>query len=122
MSQFPELEELEAFVATQELLAFESENIRKDLISEYLGYESEQRTRFEMPTTVNEVEQRETKIESHWKLDKVHRGQSTFTKPGLKTTIVKLKPYKMNMRLSLLITKPPPWKRLFIGLQDLYWK
>ena len=45
--------------ATQDLLAFESENIRKDLISEYLGDESDQRTRFEKPTTVNEIEQRE---------------------------------------------------------------
>ena len=51
--------ELEAFVATQDLLAFESENIRKDFISEYLGDESDQRTRFEKPTTVNEIEQRE---------------------------------------------------------------
>ena len=59
MSQFTELEELEAFVATQDLLAFESENIRKDFISEYLGDESDQRTRFEKPTTVNEIEQRE---------------------------------------------------------------
>ena len=59
MSQFTKLEELEAFVATQDLLAFESENIRKDFISEYLGDESDQRTRFEKPTTVNEIEQRE---------------------------------------------------------------
>ena len=43
MSQFTELEELEAFVATQDLLAFESENIRKDFISKYLGDESDQR-------------------------------------------------------------------------------
>ena len=42
MSQFTELEELEAFVATQDLLAFESEYIRKDFISEYLGDESDQ--------------------------------------------------------------------------------
>ena len=46
MSQFTELEELEAFVATQDILAFECENIRNDLISEYLGDESDQRTRF----------------------------------------------------------------------------
>ena len=59
MSQFTELEELEAFVATQDLLAFESENIRKDFISEYLGDESDQRTSFEKSTTVNEIEQRE---------------------------------------------------------------
>ena len=50
MSQFTELEELEAFVATQDLLAFECENIRKDFISEYLGDESVQRTRFEKST------------------------------------------------------------------------
>ena len=55
MSQFTELEELEAFVATQDLLAFESENIRKDFISEYLGSKSQ--------PTVNEIEQRER--ESH---------------------------------------------------------
>ena len=59
MSQFTELEELEAFVATQDLLAFESEHIRKDFISKYLGDESDQRTRFEKPTAVNEIEQRE---------------------------------------------------------------
>ena len=59
MSQFTELEELEAFVATQDLLAFESINIRNDFISEYLGDESDQRTRFEKPTTMNEIEQRE---------------------------------------------------------------
>ena len=45
--------------ATQDLLALESENIRKDLNSEYLGDESDQRTTFENPTTVNEMEQRE---------------------------------------------------------------
>ena len=91
MSQFTELEELEAFVATQDLLAFESENIRKDFISEYLGDESDQRTRFEKPTTVNEIEQRERE-RIPLKLDKVHRCQSMLTKPGLNTVIVKLKP------------------------------
>ena len=60
MSQFTELEELEAFCChTQDLLAFESENTRKDFISKYFGDESDQRTRFEKPTTVNEIEQRE---------------------------------------------------------------
>ena len=59
MSQFTELVELEAFVATQDLLAFESENIRKDFIFEYLGVESDKRIRFEKPTTANEIEQRE---------------------------------------------------------------
>ena len=120
MSQFTELEELEAFVATQDLLAFESEHIRKDFISKYLGDESDQRTRFEKPTTVNEIEQREREripLKTRQSI-----SMSTFTKPGLNTAIVKLKPCKMNIRLSLLISKPPQWKRLIIGLQDLFWK
>ena len=64
MSQFTELEELEAFVATQDLLAFESENIREDFISEYLGDESDQRTRFEKPITVNEIKLAKRKREN----------------------------------------------------------
>ena len=50
---------LRPFVATQDLLAFESENIRKDFISKYLGDESDQRTRLVKPTAVNEIGQRE---------------------------------------------------------------
>ena len=57
-------EDLEAFVATQDLLAFESENIREDLISEYLGDESDQRTRFEKPITVNEIKLAKRKREN----------------------------------------------------------
>ena len=55
----PSSKNFRPFVATQDLLAFESENIRKDFISEYLGDESDQRTSFEKSTTVNEIEQRE---------------------------------------------------------------
>ena len=108
MSQFIELEELEAFVATQDLLAFESENIRKDFIYEYLGDESDQRTKFEKPTTVSEIEQREreriplkTRQSTSWSAN-VYQAWADHT------AIVKLKPYKMNIRLSLLIFKPPP--------------
>ena len=54
MSQYTELEELEAVLATQELLAFESVDI-----SECLGDEFDKSARFQKPTTVNEIEQRE---------------------------------------------------------------
>ena len=49
-----ELEELKAVLATQELLAFESADI-----SESLGDEFDKSARFQKPTTVNEMEQRE---------------------------------------------------------------
>ena len=115
----PSSKSLRPFVATQDLLAFESENIRKDFISKYLGDESDQRLGSKSrPQWTKSSKERER--ESHWKLDKVYRCQSTFTKPGLNTAIVKLKPCEMNIRLSLLISKPPQWKRLIIGLQDLY--
>ena len=65
MSQFTELEELEAFVATQDFLAFECENIGKAYFSEYLRDKSDQRTRFEKPTTVNEIDCKEKERESH---------------------------------------------------------
>ena len=52
MSQYTELEELEAFLATQELLAFESVDI-----SECLGEEFHKSARFQKLTTVNEIEQ-----------------------------------------------------------------
>ena len=54
MSQYTELEELEAVLATQELLAFESVDI-----SECLGNEFDKSAHFQKPTTVNEIEQRE---------------------------------------------------------------
>ena len=54
MSQYTELEELEAILATQNLLAFESV-----YISESLGDEFGKSARFQKPTTVNEIEQRE---------------------------------------------------------------
>ena len=62
MSQCRELEELEAVLATQELLAFESVDI-----SECLGDEFDKSARFQKPTAVNEIEQRER--------DKVPRGR-----------------------------------------------
>ena len=51
MSQYTELEELEAVLATQELFAFESVDI-----SECLGDECNESARFQKPTTVNEIE------------------------------------------------------------------
>ena len=53
VSQYTELEELEAVLATQELLAFESVDI-----SECLGEEFHKSARFQKLTTVNEIEQR----------------------------------------------------------------
>ena len=55
MSQCAELEELKAVLATQELLAFESVDI-----SERLRDEFDKSARFQKPTTVNEIEQKET--------------------------------------------------------------
>ena len=52
MSQYTEHEELEAVLATQVLLSFESVDI-----SEYLGEEFDKSARFQKPTTVNEIEQ-----------------------------------------------------------------
>ena len=55
MSQYTELGELEAVRPTQELLsAIESVDV-----SECLGDEFDKRARFQKPTTVNEIEQRE---------------------------------------------------------------
>ena len=54
MSQKTELEELEAVLATQELLLFESIDI-----SECLGNEFDKSARFQKATTVNEIEQSE---------------------------------------------------------------
>ena len=54
MSQYTELEELEAVLATQELFAFDSVDV-----FECLGDEFDKSARFRKPTTVNEIEQRE---------------------------------------------------------------
>ena len=54
MSQYTELEKLEAVLATQDLLAFDSVDI-----SECLGDEFDKSARFQKSTTVNEIEQRE---------------------------------------------------------------
>ena len=55
MSQYTaELEELQAVLATQELLAIESVDI-----SECLGDGFDKNARFQKPTTLNEIEQRE---------------------------------------------------------------
>ena len=48
MSQYTEFEELEAVLATQDLLSFEC-----------LGDEFDKSERFKKPTTLNEIEQRE---------------------------------------------------------------
>ena len=52
--EYTELEELEAVLATQELLAFESVDI-----TECLGDEFDKSARFQKPTTMNEIGQRE---------------------------------------------------------------
>ena len=54
MSQCTELEELEAVLATQELLAFESVDI-----SECLGDEFDKSVCLQKPATLNEIEQKE---------------------------------------------------------------
>ena len=54
MSQYTELEELEAVLTTQDLLAFESVDI-----SECLGDKFDKSARFQKPTTANEIEQTE---------------------------------------------------------------
>ena len=69
MSQYTELEELKAVIATQELLAFESVDI-----SECLGDEFDKSARFQKPTTVKELS-KEKEREFQRKLDKVPRGR-----------------------------------------------
>ena len=54
MSLYTDLEELEAVLATQELLAFDSVDI-----SECLGNKFDKSARFQNPTTLNEIEQKE---------------------------------------------------------------
>ena len=54
MNQCAELEELDAVLATQELLAFESVDI-----SECLGDEFDKTACFQKPTTMNEIDQKE---------------------------------------------------------------
>ena len=71
MSQYSELEELEAVFATQDLLVFES----VDSVSERLGDEFDKGACFQKPTTVNEIEQRERDRIFQKKLDKVLRGR-----------------------------------------------
>ena len=51
IGQYTELKELEAVLATQELLAFESVDI-----SDCLGDEFDKSARFQKPPTVNEIE------------------------------------------------------------------
>ena len=75
--QYRELEELEAVLASQELLAFEGIDI-----SEHLREEFDKRARFQKPTTVNEIKRRERikqnskkKKKKKKKLNKVPRGR-----------------------------------------------
>ena len=68
MSQYTELEELEAILATQDLLAFESVDISK-----CLGDDFDKNACFQKPTTVNKIEQRERQFQR--KLDKILRGR-----------------------------------------------
>ena len=78
MSQYTELEELKAVVATQDLLAFESVEIAECLGNEF----DKTAANFQKPTTVKEIEQRE-RDKLQRKLDQVPRGRSTSIKPGL---------------------------------------
>ena len=55
MGQYTEPEELEVVLATEELLAFESVDI-----SECLGDQFDKSAHFQKPTTVNEIEPRES--------------------------------------------------------------
>ena len=71
MSQYTELEELEAVIATQDLIAFEN----AANISEYLEDKPDDKSsRFKKPVTTNEIEQRE-RTEYQRKPSKVQRGQ-----------------------------------------------
>ena len=71
MSQYTELEELEAVIATQDLIAFEN----AANISKYLEDKPDDKSsRFKKPVTTNEIEQRE-RTEYQRKPSKVQRGQ-----------------------------------------------
>ena len=105
MSQYTELEERKAVLATQELLAFESVDI-----SEFFGDEFDKSERFQKPTTVNIIEQREreripkkTRQSTAWSVN-VYRA-------WLNTEIHKLKPLEMSISPFQLIWVPPPWNR-----------
>ena len=69
MSQHKKLEDLEAVLATQDLLAFEGTDI-----SEYIGDKCDEISRFQKPSTTNEIEPREEKGFQR-KRDKVRPGQ-----------------------------------------------
>ena len=86
MSQYTELEELEAVLATQELLAFESVDA-----SECLGDECNNSARFQKPTTVNKFEQRErdripkkTRESTAWSVN-VHRAWDEYRNTHINT-------------------------------------
>ena len=87
MSQYTELEELEAVLATQELLAFESVDI-----SECLGDEFDKSARFQKPhATVNEIEQRErdripkkTRQNTAWSVN-VYRAWAEYRNTQIET-------------------------------------
>ena len=105
MSQYTELEELEAVLATQELLAFESVDI-----SECLGDEFDKSARFQKPTTVNEIEQRErdripkkTQQSTSWSVT-AYRAWAEYRN-------TQWKPLEMSIGPFLLIWAPPPCKR-----------
>ena len=103
MSQCTELEELEAVLATQELLAFESVDI-----SECLEDEFDKSARFQKPTTVNETEQRErdrvpkkTRQSTAWSVNVYRASTETYN----------LKPLEMSISPFQLIWAPRVWKR-----------
>ena len=104
MSQYTELEELEAVLATQELLAFETVDI-----SECLGDESDNSARSQKPTTVNEIEQRRDRIpkktrqSTAWSVN-VYRAWAEYRN-------TQLKPLEMSIGPFQLIWAPPPSKR-----------
>ena len=86
MSQYTELEELEAILATQDLLAFESVDI-----FECLGDEFDKSARFQKPTTVNKIEQRErdripkkTRQSTAWSVN-IYRAWAEFRNTQFET-------------------------------------
>ena len=86
MSQYTELEERKAVLATQELLAFESVDI-----SEFFGDEFDKSERFQKPTTVNIIEQREreripkkTRQSTAWSVN-VYRAWAEYRNTQIET-------------------------------------
>ena len=88
MNQYTELEELEAVIATQDLIAFEN----AASISEYLEDKPDDKSsRFKEPVTTNEIEQREkdripkkTRQSTAWSVN-VYRAWATHRNDQIDT-------------------------------------